>query len=108
MSLIPFPQPEMSEFDEWWQLQFHKTGKVIAKAKWDAITSPQGCQTRILDKSTNEYIHVHLQASPQEILDAQKRQNKAFFERHGYNNEREKQFLPRPVTWLNRGGFLDD
>ena len=42
MSVLPFPQPELSHFDEWWSLQFHKTGKVMAKAKWDRITSPEG------------------------------------------------------------------
>ena len=110
MSVLPFPQPELSHFDEWWSLQFHKTGKVMAKAKWDRITSPEGLTTRAMDKSTNEYVQIHLQASPEEIVDAQKRQNKAFFKQHGYGEEAQKakQYLRRPIQYLNQGGWLDE
>ena len=111
MTILPFPQPELSHFDEWWSLQFHKTGKVMAKAKWDRITSPEGLTTRAMDKSTNEYVQIHLQASPQEIVDAQKRQNKALFDAYGFSGPalmEAKKYLRRPVQWLNQGGFWDE
>ena len=102
------PEPEPALFDEWWSLQFHKTEKPLCKVKFDAITSPRGYHTRMMDKTTGEYVEIHLQATPEEILEAQKRQNKAFFERHGYANEHEKQFMRRPKQWLNQGGWLDE
>ncbi len=110
MSVLPFPEPELDCFDEWWNLQFHKTQKTLCKAKWEAITSPHGYKTKMMDNTTGEYVAVHLKASPQEILDATKRQNKAFFEKHGYGEEaqRAKQFVRRPAQWLNQGGFDDD
>lgn len=105
-----FPAPNHATFDQWWDMQFHKIGKPLCKAKWDAITSPQGYRTRMLDKTTGEYVQIHLKATSDELLDAQKRQNKAFFEKHGYGEkaQAEKQYLRRPATYLNQGGWEDE
>ena len=99
------PEPA---FDDWWQLQHHKIGKVICQAKWNAITSEEGYHTRTLDKSTGEYFDIHLKASPQEIIEGQKRQNRAFYETHGYGKCEEQKYLRRPQQWLNQGGWLDE
>lgn len=99
------PQPT---FDDWWERQMHKVGKVICQIKWDAITSEEGYHTRMMDKSTGEYIDVHLKASPQEIIEGQKRQNKEFYEVNGFKNKEAKNFVRRPQQWLNQGGWLDE
>lgn len=101
-------KPEPVTFDDWWALQFHKVNRAICEAKWNAITSEQGLHTRVFDKSSGEYMPLHLKATGKEIYAAQKRQNNEFFARHGYNNEREKQFLRRPQQWLNQGGWMDE
>jgi hypothetical protein len=105
MSNVVHIQTETVTFDDWWALQVHKTGKVICQAKWNAITSPEGYHTRMLDKTTGEYVEVHLKATPQEIYDAQKRQNAEFF--RSQNADSEKQFLRRPQQYLNQGGWED-
>ena len=97
--------PKTCGFEDWWALQVHKTGKLICKAKWDAITRPEGYHTTIIDKSTGDHVQVHLQATPEEILEGQRRQNKELF-RNG-PSEDDKQFLKRPQQWLNQGGWLD-
>lgn len=101
-------QPQTATFDDWWQIQFHKTDKVMCRAKWDAITSPTGLHTRALDKSTREYVQIHLKATPEEIYEGQKRKNKAFFDRYGYDNQEQRQFVERPLQFLNRGSWMDE
>jgi hypothetical protein len=98
-------QTEEVSFDDWWSLQVHKIGKVICQSKWNAITSEQGYHTKMLDKSTGEYVDIHLKATPQEIYDGQKRQNAELF--RSQNSQDEKQFIRRPQQWLNQGGWLD-
>ena len=102
-------QAATATFEDWWDIQHHKLCKPICKAKWDAITSPEGYHTRMMDKSTGQYISVHLKATPEEILEGQKRQNRAFYEEHGYSENRDaKKYIRRPQQWLNQGGWMDE
>lgn len=110
-NLLQMPQTEQALFDEWWKLQFHKVNRLLCRAKWLEIISPEGHATQIKDKSNNTYMDAHLQASPQEILEAQKRQNKRFFTQYGTSGpkyEEAKKFLRRPQQWLNQGGWMDE
>lgn len=103
-------EPDVATFEDWWERQLHKIGKPLCKVKWDAITSPEGYRTKMLDKTTGEYVSIHLKATPDELLEAQIRQNRAFYDRHGYGEKAsaEKQFLRRPQQWLNQGGWMDE
>lgn len=110
-NVVEFPQPAHDHFSDWWDIQFHKVNRAICKEKWDRITSPEGYTTKMLDKTTGEYIQgVHLKAEPEEIIEAQKRQNSAFFKLHGLGDEMQakKQFVRRPAQWLNQAGWEDE
>lgn len=108
MNVVPIREPETATFDDFWNLQFHKTGKVLCMAKWNEIVSEGGCHTKILDKTTGKYVDAHLKATPVEIVEGQRRVNSAFFERHGYDAGAEKQYVRRPIQFLNQGGWLDE
>jgi len=94
--------PQTVTFEDWWERQIHKTGKAICQMKWNAITSEEGYRTKMLDKSTGDYVEVHLKATPEEIFEGQKRQNKEFFK-----SGEDRKFLRRPQQWLNQGGWMD-
>lgn len=109
--ILPFPETDLAFFDEWWKIQVHKTGKLICMQKWKEITGPDGCETKVLDKSSGKYFDVHIKATGQEIYEAQKRQNSAFFRENGTAGEKmneAKKFLRRPQQYLNQAGWLDE
>jgi hypothetical protein len=101
-------RPEAGTFDEFWRVYPKKVGKPLAKAKWDAITNG-GLKTRTLDRDSNQYIEIEVQASPQEIIDGAKkyeaRNRKPGLGNYGYLDEGK--YLAHPATWLNQGRWDD-
>lgn len=98
-----------STFEDFWDRQHHKTGRLIAEIKWKAITSKEGLSTKIRDPETGELHEVSLKATGEEIIKGYK----AYIEstmggRPTYlMTLEERQYLMRPTTFLNRGGWLD-
>lgn len=103
------PKPAPDSFDEFWLAYPHprRVGRVLAKAKWDAITNG-GLSTRTLDRDSGQYVSIELKASPAEILAGLK----AYDERNrnpGAHWEYKDggKFICHPATWLNQGRWMD-
>jgi hypothetical protein len=99
------PLPATATFDDFWRLYPKRVGKVLAKAKWDAITG-QGLDTRILDKDSGTYLHIRLQATAEEIIAGLKAYRSTLYDSN-YRLKTEEQFLPHCATWLNQGRWED-
>jgi len=105
------PEPEPDSFDAFWRAypSPRRVGKVLAKVKWDAITSAGGLSTRILDKDSGEYVPVELRATPEEIIEGVKRYDAAMrlpgVGEYGYKDGGK--FICLPSTYLNQGRWMD-
>lgn len=99
------PDPDSAGFDAFWKQCPLKVGKLVAKAKFDAITSPKGLNTRILDKTTGEYLQVHVKASAAELTAAMASYRRTRIDPKTYDI---KPYTLHPATWLNCGRWLDD
>ena len=104
--------PEQATFDDFWKECPKRVDKMLAKAKWDAITSPDGLSTRIKDRETGELVEVHLKATPDELVAGMKRYDRSV---RTYKPgadwgtlKDDSAYICHPSTWLNRGRWLDD
>jgi hypothetical protein len=97
VTLIP------ATFETFWAECPKKVGRIIAQARFDAITG-DGLHTRTKDRDSDTYVDVFLKAAPQEIIDGMKRYRKRVW----ITEETEARWILHPSTWLNRGGWLDD
>lgn len=99
------------KFEEFWNLwpSPRRTGKALAKAKWDAIVGPTGLRTRAKDPTTDTYIPLTLSATPEEIIAGLKRAREQWSgtgaEKYGWKDGGK--FIPMPITWLNQGRWMD-
>ena len=112
-NVVPITQPT---FDDFWQATpiQKRIDKPLCHAKFVAITSPAGLTTKNLDKDSGEYVQVHLQANPADILRgwmAYCRENATLDTKWGppakIRLKEDGRFVRRPATWLNRGGWLE-
>lgn len=99
------------KFEEFWMLypQPRRTGKAMAKAKWDAITGPTGLRTRTKDRDADTFMSLTLSATPEEIIEGLKR-SRELWEIKGvgkYGWKDDGKFIPLPTTWLNQGRWMD-
>lgn len=104
VQLRPSPEPG---FDEFWKLYPCKREKVLCRMKWDAITNG-GLKTRMLDRSTGEFVQVELAATAAEILAGLKAFIAKIPRKPNSYEYLEPQFIPHPITWLNRGRWVDE
>lgn len=102
-------EPALSAaFEAFWRAFPKRVGKPIAKAKFMAIVRG-GYSTRTLDRDSGTYIDIHLEATPQQIIDAAKRYE-AKNRKPGIGNYSyidDGKYLMHPATWLNRGAWED-
>jgi len=100
---------ETDQFELFWAKQRHKTGKLISRIKWDAITG-DGLDTKILDSSTGEYHEIKgLKATPEEIIEGYDKYLSSYMNgRPVYQmTDEERQYLKRPIQFLNQGMWMD-
>lgn len=97
--------PEIDPFEAFWKSCPLKVGKIIAKAKFDAITAPTGLSTRILDKSTGLYINAHLKATADDLIAAMRAYRQTRIDPNTYQT---KPYTLHPATWLNSARWLDE
>ena len=110
-NVVPMKEPTFDDF--WNEVPPEKRiDKAMCRAKFEMITGPAGMRTRNLDKDSGEYISVHLQAAPSQIIKGWRRYlqematpdtkwgptNKMKFKDGGL-------YVRRPATFLNRGGW---
>lgn len=101
-------QPQ-DRFEEFWRVYPKRVGKPMARAKFKAITG-EGLKTRTLDKDSNTYVEIELQATPEEIIEGAKR----YYERNrlegtgNFGFKDNGKYLCHPATWLNQGRWEDE
>ena len=102
------PRPEaVDDFEAFWHQCVKKLDKALAKAKWDAITSERGLETKMLDRDSGSYVAVHLKATPQELIEAMKRYARSQIDSNFKIKDGGK-FTCGPAVWLNRGRWQDE
>lgn len=108
-------QLRLSLFEEFWKWYPKKIGKLQAKAKWMAITNG-GLETRTLDQDSGTFMPLTLQAKPSEIIEGAKRYRATQIDPKQCRSDdpsktilkNEGKFTCLPVTWLNKGRWMDD
>jgi hypothetical protein len=104
------PKPDAGTFDEFWFAYPYpaRRQKALARAKWEAITGA-GLRTRMLDKDSNEYVEIFLQATPAEIVDGVKRyedkMRKPGIGEYGYKDDGK--YICGAAVFLNQGRWED-
>lgn len=104
-NIIEMRQPEVATFADFWSTYPRKTGKPLARAKWEAITNG-GLRTRTLDRDSNTYVDLVLQATPEQLVTAAKAYRKSLIGAD-FKLSIEERFIPHASTWLNQGRFED-
>ena len=94
-------------FEDFWKHYPRRVGKPLARAKWDAITGP-GLKTRTLDKDSNSYVDIELQATPAELVEGAKRYRDSQIDRTTYKLRDNGRYVAHPATWLNQGRWMDE
>lgn len=108
-SVVKLVELDPETFEDFWRIQHHKTGRLLAKIKWDAIISKGGLSTKIRDPETGELHEVDLKATPEEIITGYKKYISNYMNgRPSYSmSAEERQYLKRPITFLNQGAWMD-
>ena len=99
-------------FEDFWSLfpSVRRMQKALCMAKWNAIVSKTGLETRMRDKDADRYVYITLQATPEEIIDGLKKSCDMWRGKKGadkYGWEDGGKFIPMPATWLNQGRWMD-
>ena len=98
----------MTAFDDFWSASPRKLDKVLAKARFDALTSKDGLTTRIRDRESGQLIDVHYdQVSPEILVNAMKKYAKEQMDPKTFGYKDDGKYLIHPATFLNRGRWLD-
>jgi len=106
------PLKTLLTFDDFWKAYPYprRIKKLLAKAKWDAITSENGLSTRTFDKDADRYVAIELKATPAELVAGVKRYDEANratgIGDYGYKDDGK--YICHPATWLNQGRWMDD
>jgi len=82
-----------------------KDGKVLAKARYEAIL--KGCKTRTLEKDSGTYMSIELEATEDQIINAAKAYLSSQIDMKTFKMKDEGKYIPHLNTWLNKGKFLD-
>jgi hypothetical protein len=107
MNVVNLKQ-ETDTFEEFWKAypSPRRTGKVLAKAKWDAIVNG-GLSTRTLDKDSGQYVDIELRATPEDIILGITRYASSMRLPDGWNYKDDGKFICQPATFLNQGRWMD-
>ncbi len=100
-----------AKFEEFWTWYPLKKGKAKARALFMKITAQGGYSTRTLDKDSGAYLELHLEAIPDEIIEAAKAFYKTFPRKGGTDSSTyytlDTTYCPHATTWLNQGRWED-
>lgn len=103
-------RPEPGTFEEFWfEYPYpRRVGKLLAKAKWDAITNG-GLRTRTLDRDSGQYVTIEVTATPEEIIAGlrkyEQKNRKPGTGEYGYVDDGK--FICHPSVFLNQGRWMD-
>jgi hypothetical protein len=100
-----------ADFEEFWDLfpAVKRLQKALCMAKWQAITSETGLDTRMLDRDAGQYAEIKLKATPEQIIEGLMRSRRLWQgkgdQRYGW--EDGGKYIPMASTWLNQGRWMD-
>jgi len=107
MTVVSIQQQEFrTKFDEFWNWYPLKKGKPKARALFDKITSDGGLSTRTLCKDSGTYLDIHLEATPDELIDGAEKLFRSLIPPNQYTPDTT--YCPHPTTWLNQGRWEDE
>ena len=106
MSNVTALRPDQATFEDFWTAYPRPVKKALAKAKWDAITGP-GLSTRTLDRDSETYVELELQATPGEIVEGARRYAQSLVCTKTFTRKVEEKYIAHPATWLNQGRWMD-
>lgn len=94
-----------TRFEEAWKIWPVKAGKLIAKAKYEAVI--KGCSSRTLEKDSGMFINLELKATEDEVIDGIKKYLASQVDKNTYRLKDEGKYIPHLATFLNRGRWAD-
>lgn len=100
------PKPEINHFEEFWKWYPHnpkRRDKAKARAMFNKIVRPGGCDTRSENKDSGCYEVLHLEATPQEIVEGTKNYRKALIPDRIGEYSPDITYAPFAYVWLNGG-----
>ena len=107
-NLQPQVEPE-ADFEAFWALvpSERKRGKAMCRALFNQITRPGGRSTRTLMRDSGQYVELHLEASPREIIDGWRRYIVGQIDKNnGFRLRDGGKYTLLPATFLNRGEWM--
>lgn len=108
--LFPETDAQADRFEEFWKTYPHcrRERKMLAKAKFDAITSG-GLATKTLDKDSGLFVEIELKATAEEIIEGAKKYDRRMRNPHQSWEYRDGgKYICHPATWLNQGRWMDE
>ena len=94
-----------ARFEEFWRYYPRKVGKAVAKAKYIEIV--RGCTTRTLQRDSQTFIGLELQATEEQLIQAVQKWVDSMIDKKTFKRTVEDKYLPHAETWLNKGRFED-
>lgn len=97
-------------FEEFWKWYPHnprRRDKAKARALFNKIIQPGGHKTKSANKDSGGYEELHLQATPEQIVEGVKRYRKSLIPEASGQYAPDTTYAPYAYVWLN-GGRWDD
>ena len=109
MSVVSItPKPELSAFDLFWKASPKRSDKVLTRRLFDALTSPEGLRTKVLNRDSGQYMEVsYSQVDPEVLVSAMKRYANTQINKDTYDLIDGGRWTCTPAVFLNRGRWLD-
>ena len=109
MSVVSItPKPEFSAFDRFWKASPKRSDKVLTRRLFDALTSPDGLRTKVLNRDSGQYMEViYPQVDPETLIEAMKKYAKTQISKDTYDLIDGGRWTCTPAVFLNRGRWLD-
>lgn len=97
-------ETETTPFDEFWhvwKVLDRNMQKGLCRLRFDAITSPEGFKTTMLDREGNR-VPAHWKATPEDIVSGARAYKEACLRR-----DTKPEFVVTPAVFLNQGRWMD-
>lgn len=98
----------MATFEDFWKACPKQVDKALTKARFDALTSEKGLNTKIRDRETGELIEVcYGTVAAGQLIRAMKKYAQEQMDPKTYGLKDGGKYTCTPSVWLNRGRWMD-
>ena len=105
---LNFEDRSAEQFEDFWKWYPLKRGKAKARALFKKITAPGGMDTYTVEKDSGMRLELHLEATPQELIDAAQAFWKTLPRKAADSYTPDTTYCPHATTWLNQGRWEDE